>query len=186
MIEMQRRELYLPVFHIDTNLINARGKLDTMNLLEKWASEYLISIVMSDTGMSEALAGEDGRRHRKAMEQIYTINEAPPDKSDWRYELVAKALWPDGPKNQNQENDVAIVMEAIKYNAYLVSNDGGSKSQAGGIVGNRDKFQDHVKVLRPQEAVDLVRQAIQKRDDFNRKVAAQTGQALPEWTGKDG
>ncbi len=36
-IDMKRRMLYIPVLHIDTNLINARQKLDAVNQLERWA-----------------------------------------------------------------------------------------------------------------------------------------------------
>ena len=38
-IDMKRRMLYIPVLHIDTNLINARQKLDAVNQLERWAEE---------------------------------------------------------------------------------------------------------------------------------------------------
>lgn len=34
-LSFERRMLYLPVFHIDTNLINARQKLPEVNRLEK-------------------------------------------------------------------------------------------------------------------------------------------------------
>jgi len=73
MIKMMRREPYMPVIHIDTNLINSRGKVDAMNRLERWTDDGLIAINISDTGMSEALAGNDAQRTRKALAQIYTI-----------------------------------------------------------------------------------------------------------------
>ena len=43
-IEMQRRALYIPVLHIDANLINARQKLSAVNQLEKWADEERAAI----------------------------------------------------------------------------------------------------------------------------------------------
>ena len=43
-LKMERRELYTPVFHIDTNMINARGKLAEMNKLEKWAEDEVRNV----------------------------------------------------------------------------------------------------------------------------------------------
>jgi hypothetical protein len=41
--------LYIPVLHIDTNLINARQKLDAVNQLERWYADRIILIHMSGT-----------------------------------------------------------------------------------------------------------------------------------------
>jgi hypothetical protein len=41
-ITLQRRLLYIPVLHIDTNLINARQKLPGVNRLEHWYAEGVI------------------------------------------------------------------------------------------------------------------------------------------------
>lgn len=46
-IPMERRLLYIPVLHIDTNLINARQKLDAVNRLEKWYEDGVVLINMS-------------------------------------------------------------------------------------------------------------------------------------------
>lgn len=69
----------------------------------------------------------------------------------------------------------------------LVTKDGASKSQPGGILGNRDKLQNiaGIKILSPKEAVDFVASKINERDDFNRRIAQETGKNLPNWTGKD-
>ena len=94
-------------------------------------------------------------------------------------------MFPDGVKDENQRNDVIIVCEAIKYNAILVTNDGGSKKQPGGILGNAHKLKNYVQIMRDTEAVDFINSKITHRDEINRKVAEHTGEALPEWTGKD-
>ncbi len=88
-IEMMRRELYVPVIHIDTNLINSRGKVEAMNRLERLAEDGLIAMNISDTGLSEALAGNDAQRTRKALAQIYTINNTTPDTSRFTRRLKA-------------------------------------------------------------------------------------------------
>jgi hypothetical protein len=185
MIKMMCREPYMPVIHIDTNLINSRGKLDAMNRLERWADDGLIAINISDTGMSEALAGNDAQRTRKALAQIYTINNISPDTSDPIYKKIESALFPGGAKTQNQRNDVAIVREAAKCCAILVTGDGASKNQPGGILGNRDKIKDYVKIMSADETVAFVRSKLDERDEFNRRVVSEYGGELPEWTGKD-
>lgn len=181
----ERRLLYIPVFHIDTNLINAKQKLDEVNRLECWAKNDVILINMSWTAHSEARAGGNSHRAKKAARQIYTI-----DTGDIDAELITQvgnALFPGGPQDENQRNDVRIVCEAAKYQATLVTNDGASKSQPGGILGNRDKLQviDGIKILSPTEAVELVKSKIKERDDFNKRVAEESGKTLPDWTGMD-
>jgi len=125
---MNRRLLYIPVLHIDTNLINARQKLPAVNQLEKWFEDGVILINISDTARSEAIAGNYVPRTRKANKQIY-ITTPPMEPSDPLYSEVETALFPKGARDDNQRNDVRIVCEAAKYAAILVTGDGGSKAQ---------------------------------------------------------
>jgi hypothetical protein len=67
----------------------------------------------------------------------------------------------------------------------LVTRDGGSRTQPGGILGNRDKLKDIVKILSDFEAVAFIREKISERDEFNQRVSLEFGVDLPEWTGKD-
>ncbi len=80
-----------------------------------------------------------------------------------------------------------IVADAIHYVAILVTQDGGSKSQPGGILGNRDTLPQRfaIRILTPDEAVAFVRERIRERDDFNRQVSREFGGELPDWTGND-
>ncbi len=183
-IRMQPRMLPTPVFHIDANLINARGQLEAVNELERWYKDRVISINISSTALIEAKAGNDLRRTRKANQQIYTRTPPIPLHNP-QFKMVERSLFPGGAKNENQRNDVRIVCEAIEYQAILVTGDGDSKTQPGGILGNRHKLQDMVQILSPDEAVDFVGKEIRKRDDFNRRVAAECGGELPSWTDQD-
>jgi len=176
--------LYIPVLHIDANLINARQRLDAVNQLEKWFEDEVILINMSGTARGEALAGGNAERTRKANQQIYTTTPAA-NSADPLYTKIERALFLDGAQNDNQRNDVKIVFEAAKYAAILVTGDGGSKNQPGGILGNRHKLADIVRVLSPEEAVAFVREKIWERDAFNAQVAKQFGGQLPTWTGVD-
>ena len=183
-IEMQRRALHIGVLHIDANLINARQKLPPINQLERWEEDGIICINMSSTAHKEACAGGNANRTRKANEQIYTCTP-PAEASDPRYRNIEAALFPGGAKDNNQQNDVRIIFEAVQYAAILVTGDGGSKTQPGGILGNRDRLKNMLTILSPDEAVDFVRSKINERDNFNIRFTKEFGGNLPEWTGRD-
>lgn len=181
---MQRRLLYIPLLHIDTNLINARQKLPAVNQLEKWYEDEVILINMSSTAHGEAKAGSNAMRVKKANTNIYTAT--PPFEASYPlYQKVETALFPGGTRNENQRNDVKIVCETAKYAAILVTGDGGSKTQPGGILGNRHKLKDVVQILSPDEAEEFVRQKISERDAYNIRFVKEFGGELPPWTGCD-
>lgn len=181
---LARRMLYMPVLHIDTNLINARQRLPSMNQLEQWFKDEIILINMSSTAHQEAQAGGSKDRARKANEQIFTVTE-PVSETDPLFKEVADAFFPGGVGDDNQRNDVRIVCEAIEYQAILVTADGASKTQPGGILGNRHKLSGLVQVMSPEEAVAFVRGKIIERDVFNRRFVREFGGELPSWTGRD-
>jgi hypothetical protein len=185
-ITLQRRMLYIPDLHIDTNLINARQKLEAVNQLERWCADCIILMNMSGTARTEALAGGNVQRTRKANQQIFTVTE-PENPDGVRFKAIEDLLFPGGAKDENQRNDVRIVADAIHYAAILVTNDGASASQPGGILGHRDELARRfgVRILTADEAVALVRVKIRERDDFNRQVVQEFGGQLPEWTGAD-
>lgn len=181
---MKPRILHGLIFHIDTNLINAHQRLEAVNKLERWCKDELIVIIISSTAHGEALAGGSECRTKKANQQIFTATD-PVNKTNKIYKRVEMALFPKVATNENQRNDVRIVCEAIKYRAILVTNDGASNSQPGGILGNRDKLRGLVQIMSSDEAVALVRTRIRERDDFNKKTAEEIGGELPSWTDKD-
>ncbi len=183
-IQMMRRMLPM-MFHIDANLINARGKLETMNQIAKWADADVILINMSGTSYDEAKAGGNPERTKKANTHIFTLPDEDVGPHDPVYRRIEATLFPGGAKDDNQRNDVRVVFEAAKYGALLITRDGGSKTQPGGMLGNRDKLKDVVSIVSDAEAVELIRKKIQERDEFNRRVAGEFGVPLPEWTGLD-
>lgn len=183
-IRLERRLLYIPVLHIDANLINARQKLPAVNQLEKWFKDEVILIIMSATAHREAQADGNPLRTRKANQHIYTATPAV-GPSDHLYAKVEATLFPEGARDDNQRNDVRIVCEAAKYEAILVTADGSSKTQPGGILGNREKLKDVVQIRSPDEAISFVRQKIRERDEFNTQFVNEYGGELPPWTGQD-
>jgi hypothetical protein len=144
-----------PVLQLDTNLINASQKLTAINQLERWHEEGLITITMSATAHSECYADGDVVRKRKANQRIFTATPAL-DPTDPLFQAVEQVLFPRGACNENQKNDIRIVCEAAKYCAILVTSDGGSKSQPGGMLGNRHKLKHLVQILSPDEAVNFI------------------------------
>lgn len=188
-VNMQRRMLYTPVFHLDANLINAKQKLTAVNQLEKWRDNDVICLAMAGIAHDEAQAGTGANaqaRKQKAASHIFTINNEGEAKEDDTYAQVEKILW-GKPADNNQANDVEVVCEAIKYHAILVTNDGDSKSQPRGILGNREELhkQFGVVIYRPEEAEEFIRCKLAERDKFNAQVAAMTGKSVPDWTGQD-
>ncbi len=183
-IEMQRRML-TQIFHIDTNLINARGKLDTMNQIEKWTRDEVLLVHMSGVSFKEAKADGNPARTRKAHTYIFTVTDVTIDSNDPMYRKIEAVLFPQGTKTENERNDVKIVYEARHYSAILVTRDGDSNTQPGGILGNRDKLKDIVQIFSDSEAVAFIGEKIAERDDLNRLVEREFGGQLPEWTGED-
>jgi hypothetical protein len=182
---MQRRMLHIPILHIDANLINARGKLETMNQIERWAEDEVILVNMSGISFREAQAGGNAVRTKKALTHIFTMTDESISPSDPMYQRIEAALFPGGATSENQRNDVKVVYEAKHYGAILVTRDGGSRTQPGGILGNRQKLKEFVQILSDIEAVEFIRSKIDERDEFNRRVAREYGGILPDWTGKD-
>ena len=182
---MLQRMLYGLIFHIDTNMINARGNLDTMNQIEKWAEKELILLNMSGVSFKEAQSGGNLVRTKKALSYIFTMTDDSINPGDPLYRKIEEAIFPRGAKTKNECNDIKIIYDATHYQAILVTRDGGSRKQPGGILGNRNKLKDIVKILSDSEAVEFIQNKINARDEFNRRVNKDFGIELPEWTGKD-
>lgn len=175
------------MFQIDTNRINAKQQIENMNLLEKWAKDGVIDLEASEVVLEESFAGNNVERKRKAEGYIYSITYAEADSEKDKIKQIEAILFPDGIKDENQKNDVEIVFNASKYSRFLVTRDGGSKKQPGGILGNKEKLKNElgITVMNDQEAVDLINTRIQKRDNLCKHIAKGTGNKLPEWVGRD-
>ena len=187
--DMERRMLYTPVFHIDTNLINARQLNEAVNRLEKWRTDGVICIAMAGVAHAEAQAGVGAgalARQRKAATHLYTISDAGEAREDDTFTKVERILWGEA-KDYNQTNDVAIVCEAIKWHAILVTNDGDSNAQKGGILGHRDALRKQfgIEIYRPEEAVAFIEERIAERDTRYAEIAGMTGMPMPLWSGQD-
>jgi hypothetical protein len=154
-------------FQIDTNMINARQVNDNMNKLEKWHNEGVIEIIISEIASSEAKQDTDHKRTKKANSYIYSMTFAETPEEKHKIYEIANIVFPNGITSQNQKNDVEIIFNAYKYGRVLVTNDGASKRQPGGILGNAIKLAKlGVKVMTDREAVQLVEDKIQRLKDY--------------------
>lgn len=182
---MPRRLLY-ESFQIDTNRINSRQRLPYMNKLERWEDDGVIHIDMSLVAHREALAGADRQRGRKAHSRIYTLTYADTPPEQERLRRIERILFPSGARTANERNDIEIVFNAGKYGRILVTADGASRQQPGGILGNRTALERlGIRVMADSEAVAHVEGLIEGRDRFAREVARFTREPLPGWVGKD-
>lgn len=173
-------------FHIDTNRVNARSSLASMNGLEKWHEDDVITLAMSEVAQAEAAAGGDRNRKSKVYGYVFTGTQALTSSENNLLREIERILFPLGAQWENERNDVAIVFNAIKYRALLVTNDGGSKRQPGGILGSRNKLKIlGAKIFTDEEAVKFVRNLIEKRDKNVRLYCERIGKPIPDWVGKD-
>jgi hypothetical protein len=171
-------------FQIDANRINARGNLQYMAIIEKWKQNKVIRVMMAQRAQDEAAHGNQ-RRAKKAYTYIASITESNAEDIKL-FESLEKIMFPDGAKTQNEKNDIEIVFNSRKYGCILITNDGGSKRQPAGILGNRDKLQQiGIDVMTDKEAVEFIKQCIIERDNLERERSKITGQSLPDWLGTD-
>jgi hypothetical protein len=156
-----------------------------MNTLEKWHKDKVISIKMAQSAQDEAAHGNSVRA-KKAHGYIFTETKCHTPKEKQIYKNIESVLFPNGASIQSERSDIEIVFNAWKYGCILVTNDGGSRRQPGGILGNRDKLlRLGIEVLTDEEVVAKIKQLIQDRDNRERENSNFMGQPLPEWVGRD-
>ena len=184
--DMPARSVYVRL-QIDTNRINARGALPSMNQLEKWRSDGVIEILTSHVAFTEMRRGGSAARSRKTEGMIFSLTQATTSGETEQLGRIQRILFPDGAQTENEKNDVEIVFNAMKYMAILVTNDGGSNRQPGGMLGNRSALKRAlgVRIMSDTETAEYIREKIDERDEMARMIARQTRAPLPDWIGRD-
>lgn len=137
MDSLQESRLVYLSFMIDTNRINARQLDPHMNQIEEWRKNEVIDVLMAETAYEEARAGGDPRRARKVSDHIFSMTLAKTPGEEEALRAIELVLFPLGARTQNEKNDVDIVFNARKYQRKLITADGASKGQPGGMLGNR-------------------------------------------------
>jgi hypothetical protein len=171
-------------FQIDTNRINARGGLVYMNQLESWADNGTITLHFSSTVLNEIQKPGIGHAReqqisRRISGELFTTG-FPEDEQRQPFEKIENILFPNGcKKDESKMNYVRIVFHAYKYHYILITDEGDSKSQPEGILGNAAALSAlSIKVMRDSEAVDMVRCKIDKLNDYIQIYSEQTGTQL--------
>jgi hypothetical protein len=185
-IDVKQEPRYVHVqIHLDTNLINARGHISAVNQLERWGKDDVIGVELSEVAGDE-VARAGALHRRKALEYIWTETLAETDSEQEDLRRIAKTLFPGGPQSPGEWRDVEIVFNARKYGAILVTNDGASKRQPRGILGAAEDLKAlGVRAMTAEDAVLLVCEQIQKRDDRARLKHDAYDLPLPAWVGRD-
>lgn len=179
------RSVYISV-QIDTNLINSRQKNAAVNRLEEWHRNEIIELSMSEVAQVEALEGAGRERRTKAFGYLFseTLADTPQERA--RFRDIEYAIFPNGAKSRSEQNDVEIVFNADKYQAILVTADGGSKRQPRGILGSRRELaQLGIRVMSADEAVMHIAREIAARDRNILEGCYRYGITPPSWVGQD-
>ena len=144
-------------FFLDANRINAKKKCVHMNELEKLAEQGKCELLMPRPAWEEAEVGNDDRRKHKTWNYFFVGPEKTRRQKYW-HQALERIVFPDGAKSPNDENDLWILVTAREMNYPLITNDGDSKRQPGGILGNASALANvGVSVIRDYEAVALVK-----------------------------
>jgi hypothetical protein len=169
----------------DANCINAKQRNADINQLEKWGDNGVILWGGSEPTAREAAVGDE-KRAFKAYTQMNTITfESSADRET--FERIGSILFPARVRSLNERNDVEAAFNAKKYSRILVTMDGDSARQPGGILGNAERLRAEmgIDVMRPSEAVEMVRHAILQRDEYATRNCERLGVPVPWWVGKD-
>lgn len=186
----QPRRLGGIVIHLDTNLINSHRKIHSVNRLEEWGRNGVIELAICLRVQEEATADHDALRTAKAMGQAAWLPCATTEYEKKLWRDIENVVFPRAatspPVRQRQLNDVEILFTAWKCHAILVTRDGASKRQPGGILGSRDALaQLYVKVMTDEEAVQLIINKLLFRDRNAIDCWKVMGRPLPAWVGQD-
>ena len=178
----QRRLLYIPNFHIDANLINAKQKLDDVNRLERWAEDGVILINMSWTAHAESQADGNPYRMKKAAKQLFTMDTGDAEansrpRSALRSFQMARTMKISETMCGSMRGDQVARHPCHRRRCIKVATrrHPWQQEQAAGSRRRRDPVSD--------EAVAFVATNIKERDTFEQGGSSQDfGKPLPDWT----
>jgi hypothetical protein len=169
-------------------MINARGRLPFMNLIEKWHENDVIILRLPEDAQDEAEAGFSRNRILKARSYIVPLPLDRNAEERARLKLIQRVLCGSRPMSKSDERDARIVFTAAKYYGILITADGASNSQPRGILGAASELRDAVgvQIMSAASAVKLIRRKISERDNLARCLLDR-GQlcCLPDWVGRD-
>lgn len=144
-------------FYLDANCVNAKQLNEHLNELEQWRDDGFITLIYSEPAFNEA-GFRNTRRAEKAAGFSYTSIAHEFEENSGMKLAITEVLFPDGLKHQNQLNDVLAVWHAERLQWPLITMDGASRTQPGGILGRVAELGAlGVEVITPAKAVLRVR-----------------------------
>jgi hypothetical protein len=156
-----------------------------MNRLEAWNRAGLIGLIVPETAFHEARVGL--RPNPAARPRIFAVNTLQSREGLALESRILTVLSGEEAPNIQTRNDAAILANAHKYGCILVTADGASRKQPGGILGHKQELAAlNVGVMSDAEAVELVLERIRRRDEAEVNLARVQGRAPAEWVGRDG
>ena len=116
-------------------------------------AEGKILLSMQKTAYSEAGFGSLLRQQKS---ELYLYEEIINQKQrfEYKYKQIESMVFPNGAKEKNRKNDLEILVYAAITQIPLITNDGASKSQPGGMLGNKVALKKlGIRVFSPSEAL---------------------------------
>lgn len=158
-------------FFLDTNCVNARQRNVSLNALERARAQGRVTLIYSDAAYGEAAFNNAARSDKVAKYSCIAIDPLW-GRNDELRAAIELILFPNGARSQNERNDVLAVYQAERLRWPLVTTDGASKRQPGGILGRAAELARlGIEVLSPEVAYARVRSAV---DDAAARRATRT------------
>ena len=174
-------------FIADTNRVNSRGKLPAMNALKKWAAAGDIKLVYTEEIQAELERWQNPkiRKASRELSVLFAQSCSEIEEKDQR-EKISNILFPEGLRFASDRVDVDTIRIAQLWGAIVITDDGDSKTQPGGILGAASRLHREidVQVMRDFEAEKLVARLIRERDQMEISFAAQEGREIASWCSK--
>jgi hypothetical protein len=146
-----------PCFYLDANCVNARQLHAVLNELETLRARGQVTLIYADVTYLEA-AHASSARTAKASGYSYTKVDPVWGENEATKQAIEAVLFPEGATNQNQRNDVLAVYHAERLHWPLITMDGASRSQPGGILGRTAQLAAiGIEVITPEQALERVR-----------------------------
>ncbi len=128
-----------------------------MNELEQLAAQGKCSLLMPYSAWKEAETGNNELRKSKTWEYFY-IQPIKNESQKYWYDVIETIVFPNGARTENEKNDLWILVTAREMNYPIITNDGNSKKQPGGMLGNVQELKKiGVIVIRDSEAVAWIK-----------------------------
>jgi hypothetical protein len=183
---MNGRRIKELFFVIDTCLLNLRQRSQAVNQLEKWYRDGLIKL--RSTGQLWDETKTSSAYHQKATKYpaLFARSCSEAD-NEALCSKISEIIFPKGIKTRNDHIDVEAIFVAKMWGAIFVTNDGDSKTQPRGVLGSRDRLHREigVQVMRPEEAVEIIKRRIALRDKWELQSADRESRTVADWCGKD-